>query len=160
MKKVLLAIVFFLGTVAYLQTEGQVRISVNLNLQPAWGPSGYNSARFYYLPDIDCYYDVNNRTFIYLVGRRWVTSHSLPPRYRGYDLYGGYKVVINDPRPYAKHGFYQRKYQHYKGFRGHQSLIRDAKVHDNTRFHPRDNHQGRKGHPRNNDQMDHGYRGE
>ena len=100
--------------------QGQLSVRVNIGTPPQWGPSGYNNVNYYYLPDIESYYDVRNSTFIYYSGNRWIHSRNLPARYRNYDLYGGYKVVMNDyrgNRPYDHFREYRTKYA--KGYRGH-----------------------------------------
>ena len=100
MKKLLLfaAILFSIG--ATNKTEAQVGVNVNINIgsQPLWGPVGYDYVQYYYLPDIEAYYYVPRRQFVYLSGGNWIFSYGLPPMYRGYDLYSGYKVVINRRR--------------------------------------------------------------
>ena len=86
--------------------NGQVSVNVNLGLQPAWGPVGYSSVDYYYLPDIQAYYDVRATQFIFLNGGVWVRSGHLPRQYRSYELNRGYKVVLNDyhgSRPYANY---------------------------------------------------------
>lgn len=62
---------------------------------------------YYYLPDIQAYYYVPQRQFIYQEGGRWVFAASLPDRCRSYDLYRGYKVVVNEPRPYLRNDVYR-----------------------------------------------------
>jgi hypothetical protein len=98
---------------------GQISVNVHIGTPPAWGPAGYNSVKYYYLPDVEAYYDVQHSMFIYMVGNSWVHSSYLPSRYRNYDLYGGYKVVMNDYRgntPYRNFKSYKMKYA--KGYRG------------------------------------------
>ena len=101
MKRFLLATTLFIGSIAYTSADAQVRVSVHANIgnQPNWGPAGYDYAQFYYLPDIDMYYDVQARQFVYFDRGRWVYATALPVNHRNYDLYGGYKVVMNDQRP-------------------------------------------------------------
>ena len=126
MKKLFLITTLLIALVtASKQSSAQVRVGVNINIgnQPVWGPTGYDYVDYYYLPDIDAYYYVPQRQFIYLSGNRWVFSASLPPRYRGYDLYSGYKVVINEPRPYLRNDFYRNRYSGYRG-RHDQEIIR------------------------------------
>lgn len=103
--------------------EAQVRVGVNINIgeQPRWRAPGYDYVEYYYLPDIETYYYVPQRQFIYLSNGRWVFSASLPYRYRDYDLYSGYKVVINRPYAYRYHDHYRVKYVkhdngHHKGW--------------------------------------------
>ena len=107
------------------RANAQVNVGINIGAQPVWGPVGYNNAEYYYLHDVDAYYYVPRRQFIYQEGPKWVFSTTLPPRYSGYDLYNGYKVVINDPRPYDRHNIYFVKYGSYKGKKG-QMIIRDS----------------------------------
>ena len=97
MKKFLFILGFGLivGTVHLNKVEAQVRVNINIDLHPAWGPSGYNYAEYYYIPEINVYYDVIHRMFIYRNGRRWISSMYLPPAYHYYDFYSLYKVVLN-----------------------------------------------------------------
>ncbi|NEW80494.1 MAG: hypothetical protein GZ086_13950, partial [Gelidibacter sp.] len=83
-----------LGIALFFASGMQAQISVNLNVgsPPQWGPSGYSDARYYYLPDVHSYYDVQTSRFIYYSGNSWVHRKSLPNQYRNYDLYNGYKV--------------------------------------------------------------------
>lgn len=108
-----------LGLVLFFASPSQAQVSVNLNIGPAWGPVGYSNVDYYYLPDVEAYYDVPNSMFIYHDGRSWVRRTYLPSRYRNYDLYGGYKVVMRDYHgrtPYYNHREYKIKYA--KGYHG------------------------------------------
>lgn len=99
--------------------QGQLSVNVHIGSPPSWGPSGYNDVRYYYLPDIETYYDVQTSMFIYISGNRWVHRSYLPARYRNYDLNDGYKVVMNDYRgnsPYSHFNEHRMKYA--KGYRG------------------------------------------
>jgi hypothetical protein len=99
--------------------QAQVSINVNLGVQPSWGPVGYSSVNYYYLPDIQSYYDVRTTQFIYLNNGVWIRSSYLPRQYRSYDLNRGYKVVMNDyhgSRPYYNYKYDKVKY--YKGYKG------------------------------------------
>jgi hypothetical protein len=99
--------------------NAQVSINVNLGLQPSWGPVGYSSVDYYYLPDIQAYYDIRATQFIFLSNGVWIRSSNLPRQYRNYDLDRGYKVVLNDyhgSRPYANYRYDRVKY--YKGYKG------------------------------------------
>ena len=101
-------ILFFAGS-----TQAQISVRFNLGTPPAWGPAGYNDTRYYYLPDVEAYYDVQSSMFIYYEGRNWVHRSYLPGRYKNYDLYGGYKVAINSyhgDTPYANFKEYKSRY--------------------------------------------------
>ena len=99
--------------------QSQLSVNVHIGTPPAWGPSGYDDVRYYYLPDVEAYYDVHTSMFIYVSGNHWIRRSYLPGRYRNYDLYHGYKVVMNDYRgnsPYTH--FKEHKMKYNKGYRG------------------------------------------
>lgn len=103
---------------ASFSMHAQISINLHVGSQPEWGPSGYSNVDYYYLPDVESYYDIRASQFIFLSYGRWVRSRSLPVRYRNYNLYNGYKVVLNDyhgSRPYANYRVHKVKY--YKGYR-------------------------------------------
>ena len=116
MKK--LVFLALLGAIGLLpnKSNAQVSLSVNIGSQPAWGPSGYDHADYYYMPDIESYYYVPTRQFIYLSNGNWTFSAGLPPRYRDYDLYNGYKVVINSPEPYRYYRDHRVRYARYRSY--------------------------------------------
>src|SRR5262249_2228120 len=128
-KMILITTILFACVAASENSNAQVKVGVNINIgsQPEWGPVGYDYVDYYYLPDIDAYYYVPNRQFIYLSNGRWIFATSLPVSYRRYNLYSGYKVVINEPRPYLRGNVFRERYARYKGKRNEQGCIR----HDN-----------------------------
>lgn len=126
MKKMLIITCLAIAGSLYGNTgHAQVKVNVNVNIgsQPLWGPVGYDYAEYYYLPDVDAYYYVPERRFIYLHGGRWVFAPALPAGYH-YDLNRGYKVVVNEPKPYLHPDVYRNKYGKYKGYYGKQQIIR------------------------------------
>ncbi len=127
MKKLLLAFALFAGAVTTSTvSRAQIHVSLNIGNQPLWGPTGYDYARYYYLPDVDAYYSVADQQFVYNEGGRWVFRPSLPGRYSNYDLYNGYKVVVNDANPWMRNNVYSSKYRSYRGRHG-QAAIRDSR---------------------------------
>ena len=126
MKKLFLLVAIVFGALGSRVTEAQVSFSVNIGVQPVWGPVGYDHADYYYMPDIDAYYDVPARVFVYQEGGVWVRRTSLPPAYAGFDLYHGYKVVVNEPNPWLRHNVYHDRYIGYRG-RHDQVVIRDSR---------------------------------
>jgi hypothetical protein len=129
MKKLLVVFTLLMSTVVF-NAGAQVRVNLGINIgdQPDWGPVGYNHVDYYYFPDMDVYYNVPQRNYVYFDNGRWAFSASLPSRYRGYDVYNSYKVVINEPRPYLRNDYYRSRYSSYRGRRG-QEIRRDH--HDN-----------------------------
>jgi hypothetical protein len=126
MKKLILLFLLALGSSVSFKSQAQVSVNINIGSQPQWGPVGYDYVDYYYLPDIESYYYVPKRQFIYMGTGGWVFTTSLPPRYRGYDLYSGYKVVINSPQPYRYFTTHKVKYAKFKGNHG-QSVIAKSK---------------------------------
>ncbi len=107
-------ILFFTGSL-----RAQVSVNINLGSPPQWGPAGYSNARYYYLPDVESYYDVQNSMFIYYQGGGWVHRAYLPTYYQNYDLYGGYKVVMVDYHCNEPHThFKNHKIKYKKGYHG------------------------------------------
>ena len=131
MKKLILSAVILISCLTFKNANAQLHFSVGVNIgaQPEWGPVGYDHADYYYMPDIGAYYDINAHQYIYQENNVWVHRGYLPDRYHNYDMYHGYKVVINNrPNPWMHDGYY---HNHYAGFRGRrdQVVIRDS--HDN-----------------------------
>ncbi|HXI00801.1 MAG TPA: hypothetical protein VNI52_11085 [Sphingobacteriaceae bacterium] len=125
MKKVILLIL--LGyVISATPSQAQININVNLGSQPQWGPSGYNYAEYYYLPDIETYYYVPKKQFVYLNNGRWAFTPGLPSKYSGYDLYNGYKVVLNTPRPYLSFTNHKVKYGKFKGLKAQQKTLKST----------------------------------
>ena len=153
MKKIILIATIFLALLTSSKnSQAQVSIGLNVNIgsQPVWGPVGYDYVDYYYMPDIDVYYYVPRHQYIYLSSGRWIFAASLPVRYRSYDIYSGYKVVINEPRPYLRADVYRQRYAPYRGRRNAQVIIRNSdepkyyvvKGHPKYNGHDNGNHNG------------------
>ena len=113
--------IFAFGLILLCVNTIQAQVSVNLNIgtPPKWGPLGYTEARYYYLPDVEAYYDINTSMFIYNQRGVWIHRSHLPRLYRNYDLYGGYKVVLTDYHgntPFRN--FSDHRIRYVKGYRG------------------------------------------
>lgn len=125
--KNIFSLLFFVLGLFYLQdAQGQISVSVNIGSQPMWGPVGYDYVRYYYMPEMEVYYDVHSRKYTYWQGNKWVTKSKLPGKYKKYNVYRTYKVVINDQKPWHKHPQYKNKYAHYAHNHG-QVVLRDKK---------------------------------
>lgn len=93
-----------------VQTVSTVRYE-----NPQWAPPYYAGARYYYLPDLELYYDLSNREYIYLLNGRWRFSPYLPAIYQNYDLENCYCVVLNVQvyKPWLHHQYYLSHYPRY-----------------------------------------------
>jgi hypothetical protein len=137
MKKTLLVLAVLLGGLAFQTASAQITATfrANIGVQPVWGPTGYNHVEYYYMPDIDAYYSVPRHQYIYQESGRWIFAASLPSRYHDYDVYRGYKVVVNEPSPYLHADTYRAKYAGYKGHHD-QEIIRNS--HESKYFENKD----------------------
>jgi hypothetical protein len=127
-------VTLFLSCMLFAQVS--VNLNFNIDRQPVWGPTGYDYVQYYYLPDIEVYYSISQHMFFYYDGGRWIGRSRLPSRYRNYDLYNSYKVVVNEPRPYRNHQTFRDQYSSYKG-RHDQQVIRDSR---DTKYFVNKNH--------------------
>lgn len=142
-------------SVGYYANSGVgVITTANLSLQPAWGPAGYDCAHYYYFPDFNFYYDVDNALFYYLNGSRWISARQLPyalgyPR----DLYKFYKVVLNIRNPWNHNRVHRKEYKHFCGVHTQPVLHnRPPQVHrpQNNGYAPNSDHRNTIRNSRNN----------
>lgn len=82
---------------------------------PSWAPDYYPGARYYYLPDIEVYFDLATRNFVYLQNGQWYFSPMLPSFYAGFDLNTCYVVVLDRKvyQPWLHHQYYVSHYPRY-----------------------------------------------
>jgi hypothetical protein len=143
LKLITIAALFFMAMVA----KAQVNVSVNVGSPPMWGPVGYSEVRYYYLPGVESYYDVQSSMFIYYSGGVWVHRAYLPSQYRNYDLYNGYKVVMTDYRgdtPYMH--FKEHKRQYSKNYSSHAQRTIGDRPGDGQGERNGNGNEGRKNH--------------
>lgn len=126
---------------------------------PVWAPPYVSGVRYYYLPDIQSYYDLSYQDFVYLDNGQWVFSSSLPPMYSYYNLNTGFCVALNIGvyEPWLHHQnytyhypryYYNSKYQdrQYYGVRGFNENIdkpiftRDGSQRQNNFPNPNENY--------------------
>jgi len=82
---------------------------------PQWAPPYYSGARYYYLPDLELYYDLSTRDYIYLMDGQWNFSPNVPAMYRNYELDNCFCVVmdVNVYKPWLHHQYYISHYPRY-----------------------------------------------
>jgi hypothetical protein len=101
------------GIALIFSSTTQAQVSVTIGTPPPWGPAEAAGVRFYYIPDIGVYFDVNAGEYVYYSGGTWVHAHELPPAYGHYDLYRGYKVPLREyhgEHPWENHAVYIKTY--------------------------------------------------
>lgn len=155
MKKIFVSVFLTVAMLAAVNTsKAQISVNINIGVQPEWGPSGYDYVDYYYLPDIETYYYVPQHQFVYFSNNRWVFSASLPPMYSNYDLYSGYKVVVNKPRAYRYFDDHRVRYARFKNYNNHQVIIKNKHDNGNHNGQYKNNGNGngkRKGHGKKDD---------
>ncbi|MCC3153730.1 hypothetical protein Q3A66_01335 [Hymenobacter sp. BT770] len=87
--------------------QAQVGVSINIG-SPAWGPPAPYGAQYYYIPEIDGYYDLYAQQYIVYQDGYWVP---LPQLY-GYDPYQFHPVVIEyrGREPWRQLDYYHSRY--------------------------------------------------
>ena len=98
------------GAFALLATPAaQAQVGVNINIgAPAWGPQVPYGTQYYYIPEIDGYYDLYAQQYIVFQDGYWVP---LPQLY-GYDPYQFHPVIVDyrGPQPWQQIGYYRQRY--------------------------------------------------
>lgn len=88
----------------------QAQVNVNVNIgRPAWGPAVPQGAQYYYIPEIDGYYDLYAQQYIVLRNGRWLPVAALS----GYDPYQFHPVVLDyrGRQPWAYVGAHRDRYR-------------------------------------------------
>ncbi|MFZ9386376.1 MAG: hypothetical protein ACO25B_00720 [Chitinophagaceae bacterium] len=96
--------------------EGPIRITGGITYtNPVWGPSYHPGTRYYYIPDIEVYYDMYDQQYIYLQNGQWIFTPILPSIYAYYDLYTGFVITLNTSvyQPWLHHQYYVSHYPRY-----------------------------------------------
>ena len=90
--------------------QAQVRVGVQLGA-PVWGPPVGPNMQYYYIPELDAYYDLYNQSYLFFDGYNWVSSYALPPAYAGLNPYQFHPVPLAyvGPQPWL----FVRQYPQY-----------------------------------------------
>jgi len=84
---------------------------------PLWAPPYDNveQVHYYYIPDIEVYYDVWNHEYVYLHDGSWVFTSSYPTYYNQYDINSAFVVVLDSKvaEPWRRHQTYVSHYPRY-----------------------------------------------
>ncbi|MCC8423307.1 hypothetical protein [Mucilaginibacter sp. UR6-11] len=121
MKKIALISAIALGGLFYNNANAQV-LQIGLRLgggHPVIQASlatpvavGYSSADdYYYLPEVDAYYNAYEQAYYYNDCGRWVSAAYLPGEYRNYDWRNARHYEVRASRPYLNADVYREKYR-------------------------------------------------
>lgn len=85
---------------------------------PKWAPAhGYRAkTRHIYFPEQNFYYDVQKRNYIYLSGRSWVISSTIPRPFVGINLSRSSQIQLDyvGSKPYVYNATHKVKYKKIK----------------------------------------------
>lgn len=125
-----LSIYFFL----FALTTAKSQVSVDIHYgPPVWAKAAPVTAKYYYIPEVEAYYDVPAKRYIYLNNGVWVREVALPPRYRGYDLYKSHPVYLNGYRGNRPYVYYKKHKVKYEGKRKWKEKEHDNGDHNGNR---------------------------
>lgn len=131
---VLLSMTIFNGCNTYRQGTYETQPSYE---NPHWGPSYYEGTRYYYLPDIECYYDIYNREFIFLNYAQWIYSPYIPSIYQDFDLNNSFIVIVNSNiyQPWMHHQYYVSHFPryYYRDYYDHSNIPYVRGFNENSR---------------------------
>jgi len=117
---------------SYVTPSAQVRYD-----NPSWAPPYVQGVRYYYLPDIETYYDLTNREFVYLNNGQWYYSQSLPGIYADFDLDNCFTVAIdyNTYQPWMHQQYYVSHYPryYYRDYYDHSNIPYVRGYNENSR---------------------------
>ena len=195
MKKLAILSAIALSGLIYNSANAQIRVHVGLNLgspvvvyrprpvvveQPVYQETqdvydDSNDDDYYYLPEVNAYYNVNARSYYYYNGDNWINCAYLPGAYRNYDWRSARRYEIHERRPFMRNDFYRSRYngrevaewRHFNnnnryggGYARNNHFDRDAYRRNDNHFDNRggnfnrgnDNHYGNRGQGRYNNQ--------
>jgi uncharacterized membrane protein YgcG len=82
----------FLASLLAGAPAAQAQVNVNVSVgPPAWGPPVPAGTQYYYIPEIDGYYDIYNGVYLVFRNGAWVAL----PTLNGYDPYAFHPVVLD-----------------------------------------------------------------
>lgn len=84
---------FVFGAFAALTAPAaQAQVSINAQFgHPTWGPAAPAGAQYYYVPEIDGYYNLAARNYVVQRNGRWTTMSTVP----GYNTANFHPVVVD-----------------------------------------------------------------
>lgn len=131
------------GIILFAASNSQAQVSVNVNIgspgvvvsRPVWVPQNHVNVDFYYLPEIQTYYDVHSSYYVYLDNGNWCRTRYLPAHYRNYDLNHARRVELrgyHGSRPYTYYNHHKVKY--YNNNYNNRRYVEDRRYSNNNRY--------------------------
>jgi len=142
----LLFVALFTGCDLYTYVTPSTEVSY---ANPTWAPPYYQGVRYYYLPDIESYYDMSTGEFVYLNDGQWSYSQGLPDIYSGYDISNCFTVALDYTiyQPWMHHHYYVSHYPryYYRDYYDHSNIayVRGFNENSKSAVYWSDNERGR-----------------
>lgn len=89
-KKIFLSVLLII-----IYTSSAQNVS-DLNSTPTVDTSSKTEIRYYYFPNIEAYFDLQEKVYLYKDNGEWTEAEELPKNYGGYSIYNKARVNIND----------------------------------------------------------------
>jgi len=119
-----------------LYTYSTVGVQIRYE-NPRWAPPYSAGVRYYYLPDIESYYDLSAREFVYLSNGQWYYSDSCPSNYAEFDLNNCFTIAldVNIYQPWMHHQYYVSHYPryYYRDYYDHSNIPYVRGFNENSR---------------------------
>jgi len=130
----MLFVALFSGCDLYTYVTPSAQVSYS---NPSWAPPYVSGVRYYYLPDIEAYYDLTTQEFVYLDNGQWSYSQNLPDIYAGFDLNTCFTVAIdfNTYQPWMHQQYYVSHYPryYYRDYYDHSNIPYVRGYNENSR---------------------------
>jgi len=100
----------FVSYVSEAQTSGLQSAQISTIVEDELPSIGI---RYYYYPNLDAYFDSHTNLYVYQENGQWVKSKELTSGYRGYSIFNGVRVGIDDyngDTPYTMLKQHQEKF--------------------------------------------------
>lgn len=150
-------------------TSSKAQLSVNVNIgapavvvrSAAWVPQNHVGVDFYYLPEIESYYDINAGLYVYLNNGNWCRTRYVPVQYRDYDLVHARRIALSGYRGNRPYAYYNNHNVRYYDNRNYNRGYVEGRRYNNDRYadnyrsydrydrddrHDRGNHNGHRNH--------------
>jgi len=120
MKKLMMMSAIAMSGLFFQTANAQIGVHFNINLGPrpvVIAQAPVYDEDYYYLPEVEAYYSVNQHCYFYQDGSRWISAAYLPGVYRNYDWQHARRFAVRDARPYLHNDTYRARYGGIEGRR-------------------------------------------
>lgn len=108
---------YYILTLLFITTSsiGQITKVDRKYGPPNWAPTAPATVQYYYIPDIEVYYDVPAKSYIHYDNGKWVRTTVLPARFKGYDLATSRPIYLTNYKGNTPYVLFKEHKVKYKG---------------------------------------------